>query len=175
MFAKSSRPAVVGPISLRGHIVLPPGKLEFLKRVQVRGKYRIDDARFGNPVSEAKVSKLSQRSEGRPKRDDGPAVDSTMSSDLDLRGGVAYLSNALFTVPGATVNVNGTYSLIDEAVDLRGKLAMKATLSSAVGGFKSILLLPLDPIYKKAKAGTVLPLRITGTYPNPKVRLSLKP
>jgi hypothetical protein len=175
MFTKSPRPAVVGPMTFRCHIVLPPGNPEFLKRVQLKGKYRIDEGRFTNEVTENKVSKLSQRSQGQHHHDDDYPVNSEMASEVDLKDGVAHLSNALFTVPGATVEMNGTYDLIDRVLNLRGKLAMEATLSKTVGGFKSILLLPLDPLYKKAKAGTVISLQITGTYPNPRIRVSLKP
>jgi hypothetical protein len=70
--------------------------------------------------------------------------------------------------------MNGTYNLLNEAVDLSGTLAMQASLSKAAGGFKSILLLPLDPLYKKGSAGAVVSVGMTGTYDHPHFHISLK-
>ncbi|HWF45488.1 MAG TPA: AsmA-like C-terminal region-containing protein [Bryobacteraceae bacterium] len=175
MFTHSPRPAMTGPITVHCHVVLPPGNLRFLRRVQLNGEFRIDKGLFTNSATEGKITKLSERSQGRHHPGDLQAVDAEISSDVDLKDGVARLSNALFAVPDATVSMNGTYNLINDAIDLKGKLAMKASLSSAAGGFKSMLLLPLDPLYKKGDAGTVLPIQITGVYPNPKIHVSLKP
>ena len=61
-----------------------------------------------------------------------------------------------------------------EAIDLRGKLAMRATLSKAAGGIKSVFLLPLDPFFKKGFSGAVLPVRMTGTYSHPVFKVSLR-
>jgi hypothetical protein len=44
---------------------------------------------------------------------------------------------------------------------------MRATLSKAAGGIKSVILMPLDPFFKKNGAGAIVPVRITGTYSHP--------
>jgi hypothetical protein len=51
---------------------------------------------------------------------------------------------------------------------------MDASLSKAAGGFKSVLLLPLDPFFKRAHAGAVIPIHIGGMYPHPTFRVSLR-
>jgi hypothetical protein len=79
----------------------------------------------------------------------------------------------VFTTPGATARGGGTYSLLNKRIDLHGKLAMQASLSKAAGGIKSLLLLPLDPFFKKKNAGAVLPVKITGTYSHPTFGVSL--
>jgi hypothetical protein len=76
-------------------------------------------------------------------------------------------------VPGAVARGGGTYDLTTEAIDLRGQLSMRASLSKAAAGFKSVLLIPLDPFFKKNGAGAVLPVRISGTYSHPVFKVSL--
>jgi hypothetical protein len=62
---------------------------------------------------------------------------------------------------------------LNEAIDLHGSLAMHATLSKAAGGIKSVLLMPLDPFFKKHGAGAVVPVRIAGTYSHPVFKVLL--
>ena len=76
-------------------------------------------------------------------------------------------------MPGALARLEGTYNLLDERIDLEGDLAMQAELSEATKGFKSFLLKAVDPFFKKKKAGAVVPVRITGTYPHPSYGISL--
>jgi hypothetical protein len=83
------------------------------------------------------------------------------------------ISEALFTVPGAVARGAGTYDLSNEAIDLRGKLAMLATVSKAAGGIKSLLLMPLDPFLRRMGAGAIVPVRITGTYSHPVFKVLL--
>src|SRR5205085_1622379 len=102
------------------------------------------------------------------KSKNGPErVAEDLKSDIRLRDGIATLSSALFAVPGAVARGSGTYDVTTEAIDLRGKLAMKASLSKAASGVKSILLIPLDPFFKKDGAGAILGVRISGTYSHP--------
>jgi hypothetical protein len=96
-----------------------------------------------------------------------------MKSEVKLDAGIATLSEALFAVPGAVARGAGTYNLSNEAIDLRGKLAMRATLSKAAGGIKSLILMPLDPFFKKDGAGAIVPVRITGTYSHPVFKVLL--
>jgi len=46
---------------------------------------------------------------------------------------------------------------------------MQASMSQAVGGFKSIFLKPFDRLFRGKGAGTVLPIQITGTRTQPKM------
>ena len=84
-----------------------------------------------------------------------------------MRNGIATLSDISFVVPGATANGGGTYNLLDKRVNLRGKLSMKATVSEASSGIKSILLKPFDGLFKRKDKGAVLPVSVTGYYPRP--------
>jgi hypothetical protein len=48
---------------------------------------------------------------------------------------------------------------------------MQASMSDAVGGFKSIFLKPFNPIFRKDGAGAVFPIKIEGTRQQPKFGL----
>jgi hypothetical protein len=97
-----------------------------------------------------------------------------LKGNVKLRDGIATLSAALFAVPGDIARGTGTYDVTTQVIDLRGDLAMHASLSKAAGGFKSVLLIPLDPLFKKNGAGSVLPVRISGTYSHPMFKASLR-
>jgi hypothetical protein len=84
-----------------------------------------------------------------------------------LKSGVMTLTKTQVQVPGAVIQVAGTYALGSEAVDFEGEALLEASFSKAVGGFKSICLKPLDPLFRKNGAGAVVPIRITGTRPSP--------
>ena len=71
-------------------------------------------------------------------------------------------------MPGADVALHGTYTVATGGLDFRGTLRMQATVSQAVGGFKSIFLKPFDALFRKDGAGAVLPIRISGTRLAPK-------
>ena len=79
-----------------------------------------------------------------------------------------------FQIPGATVQLAGTYGLRTEALEFDGTLRMQATISQAAGGgAKSVLLKIVDPFFKKKGAGAVLPIRVRGTREDPKFGLDV--
>jgi hypothetical protein len=178
LFVTSDRPPVSGPITLRAKVILPPGKERFLRKLRLDGNFRISDARFTHENTQRKVDELSERARGRKSNSnrDGSNLQhvlSRMEGQVHVRNAIAALSQATFAAPGAVAQGEGNYDLLTEEINLHGKLAMQATLSKAAGGFKSILLLPLDPFFKKQHAGAVLPVRVTGSYARPVFKVSL--
>lgn len=173
---KSPRPPLEGAIVFRGHVVLPPAKERFLKKLRLQGNFDITDARFTNPATETKVSLLSARASGENKKsqdENPPDTVCELKGDVSVREGVATFSVLTFTVPGAVAQLKGTFNLITQSIDLRGTLATEASLSHDAGGIKSVLLKPLDPLFRKKRAGAVVPVRIGGTYSNPSYGLAL--
>jgi hypothetical protein len=76
-------------------------------------------------------------------------------------------------VPGARIALDGGYDLGNGALDFTGTLRMDATVSQAVGGFKSIFIKPFDGLFRKNGAGAVLPIKIGGTRDAPKFGLDV--
>ena len=103
-------------------------------------------------------------------------IDSDVQGHVRMREGVAQFHQVRFRLPGAVANGSGTFNLMTKRVDLRGTVAMEATLSEAAGGgIKSFFLKPLNVFFrdKKKNAGAVLPVTIAGTYPHAKAQVSL--
>ena len=73
------------------------------------------------------------------------------------------MSDLTFAIPGATVNLQGTYGLRSEAIAFDGTLRMEATISEAAGGgMKSVFLKLVDPLFRNRNAGAVVPIKVTG-------------
>ena len=174
---KADRPALMGPLTLRTHVVLPPGEGKFLRRVQLDGDFAIQRAIFTKARTQAKVSELSARSRGQDVGEDDPKPEralSDMKGHVVLRDGSATLSRVIFSVPGATAHGGGTYDVISKKVNLTGQVAMDATVSEASSGLKSVLLKPFNVLFKRKNAGAVLPVSVTGYYPHPRFQVLLR-
>jgi hypothetical protein len=141
--------------------------------VNFDGEFGISDARFTKPDTQANVNKLSERASGE-KDEDFEDVISDLKGHVILKDGVATFSNLTFSVPGARADLHGTFNLLNKQVNLQGTLEMDAKLSQTTKGVKSFLLKALDPFFKKKKhTGSVVPVKITGTYPHPTYGLAL--
>ncbi len=91
-----------------------------------------------------------------------------MESNFQLAGGVITLPALDFTVPGAKIELKGTYGLEGGALNFDGTAKMEASVSKMVGGWKGLLLTPVDRHFKKEGAGTEVPIHIEGTREEPK-------
>ncbi len=77
------------------------------------------------------------------------------------------------SVPGAVAQMQGTYNLITEKINLHGTLKTDSAPSNTKQGMKGLLLKVLDPFFKRKRAGYAMPVKITGTYEHPSFRLDL--
>ena len=84
-----------------------------------------------------------------------------------MAGGVIALPNLKYTVPGAEIDLNGTYGVDGGTLNFKGTAQMQATVSQMVGGWKGILLKPADRLFKKNGAGTEVPIHVDGTEQDP--------
>jgi hypothetical protein len=176
LFTRPDVPAMRGPITFKVQTVLPPGTLPFLRRIQMRGEFDLSQAEFLHADTDLSLRKMSERAQGKNWKTinlDAHPVLSSFDAQVVTADGTATLSHAEFKTPGATARGSGTFNLLDERLNFRGKIALQASLSRAAGGLKSVFLLPLDPFYKKGNAGAELPVRITGTYQHPQFHVSL--
>jgi hypothetical protein len=71
-------------------------------------------------------------------------------------------------VPGANIELKGTYGMDGGALDFAGVAKLDATVSKMVGGVFGVLLKPADRFFKKDGAGTEVPIHISGTRQDPK-------
>lgn len=176
LFASAAEPAMYGLIGLQANVILPPGNTPFLRRLQLDGNFGIDDAKF-KARTQRKIDELSSRARTEAEDDAPPdRVTCDLKGRVVMRDGIARLSDVQFRVPGALAAGGGTFNVETKQVDLRGTVAMEASLSEAAdGGVKSFLLKPLDIFFRgrKRKKGAVLPVRIAGKVPGAKATVSL--
>ncbi len=85
-----------------------------------------------------------------------------------------HLPNLKYTVPGAEIDLKGSYGIDGGNLNFAGFARTDAKVSQLVGGWKGLLLKPADRLFKKDGAGTQVPIHIDGTRENPKFGIDLK-
>ena len=76
--------------------------------------------------------------------------------------GIASSQHVTFQIPGAQADLSGTFNFHNKVVHLVGNLRMDTDISHTTTGFKSFLLKPLAPFFKKKNAGALVPIAVTG-------------
>ena len=166
-------PVMVGDVMLNAKLTLPPGKERVRNRIALSGTFGLIDTKFTSSLVQTKLGELSRRSQGKKKDEPVERVLTDLSGRFAVAKGRVSLSGIKFEVPGATVRLNGAYGLASESLDFRGTLSMRASVSQAVGGFKSIFIKPFDGLFRRNGQGAVLPIRIIGTRQKPEFKLEV--
>lgn len=161
------QPIVTGNVTLAADIKLPPGPSRARDRIEAAGTMGLSGGHFTDEQMDAKLNELSRRGRGRSEDEALGRVATDFTGTFDLKQGRIALTKTEFHVPGATIRLTGTYTLGTEALDFSGEARLEASLSKAVGGFKSIFLKPFNPLFRKNGAGAVVPIRIGGTRTKP--------
>ena len=167
-------PPMNGVITLRSTVNLPPGEPRVVERLELDGEFTIAALRFESDLVQDKVDEFSRRGQGRPKDDDIQNVASLMRGRYQLKDGVLRFRQLRFGVRGATVQLNGHYVLRGGALDFQGTVRLDARASQTMTGWKSWVTKVFDPILAKDGAGTVLPIKVTGTAKQPKFGVEVK-
>jgi hypothetical protein len=175
LLSKADRPAMTGALSLRAQVLVPPGKGNFLERVDLQGDFGIDAVSFVRPTTQKKVDNLSRLAEGEKEKDDPASVLENLQGHVALKDAIATLSDFSFSVPGALARVHGTYGVLTEKVNLHGTLQVDNKLSKGSSGVKSVLVKFVEPFLKKKNAGEIVPIKISGTFSHPSYGLDLAP
>ena len=172
---KSNSPFMTGLVTSKAKLLIPPGDADVVDKMTLAGQFRVKNGKFLNVSVQQKVVTLSRRARG--DNGDG-AGEEEIVSDLQghfkLGNGMMEFSSLTFGVPGAVIQLSGSYGLRTEELDFHGTARMDAKLSEMTTGFKSLLLKVADPFFKKDGAGAVLPIKITGTRNEPSFGLELR-
>jgi len=164
---KSDKPLMVGSVKLKTKIYIPEGAEDLVERMKLEGQFDVRDATFASDVVQEKVDSLSRRAQGAPKNADIGDAASELQGQFKMEKGVIHFSSLSFGVAGADIELAGTYNLDSGEMNFLGKLKMKAKLSQTTTGIKSFFLKAVDPFFKGKDAGTVVPIKITGTKDQP--------
>jgi AsmA-like C-terminal region len=161
---------ISGSVWLRGHAYLAPTGEGggFLHRLHVDGTFDVPAGRMSDRDTEKSLSAFSQRAQGKKAPDEH--ADRSSSADVlsavkgpaQVRDGIASSQHLIFKIPGAQADLSGTFNFHNKVAHLVGNLRMDTDISHTSTGFKSFLLKPLAPLFKKKKAGAVVPIAVTG-------------
>ena len=165
-------PALSGDVSMKAHVLLPPGEGRVRDRMAIDGTFSLPGTSFSDPAVRQKLAEFSRRSLAEQPSGKG-SVQGRLAGRFSLASGILSLRALRFAVPGAEVRVQGTYALASERLDLSGDVRMEASLSKAAGGWKGALLKPFDWWFRRDGAGAVIPITISGNPAKPKVGVSL--
>jgi hypothetical protein len=164
MAVKSPKPPMTGALKLVTKFLLPPGETDVAERLQLDGHFAIGEARFTNYNVQGKINELSHRGRGNAGDAAQASVVSNFQGRFKLGHGALRLPELQFSVPGAAVQLAGTYALKRETLDFKGSLLLDAKVSQTQTGLKSILLKMIDPLFKrKDGTGSSIPIKIEGT------------
>lgn len=163
---KADKPLMIGPVKFKTKFYLPHGKGDIAERLRLNGIFQVRDAEFTSPEVRAKLGALSRKAKGKPNDKQKGSSVTTLRGQFALGNRTITLRRANFAIPGASFAFDGTYAIANEALDFHGILRMSAKLSQTMTGFKSFLLKPVDPFFRKDHA-TQLPIKISGTRGKP--------
>jgi hypothetical protein len=167
-----SRAPIVGPVWLTSNARIAPAYpgTHFMQRLTVEGTFTVPAERLTNQHTETTLSAFSARAQGagsgkgspgNPESTDADVL-SSLTGHVTIRNGVLTTQHVAFTTPGASADLNGTYAFANGAAHLTGDLRTEASLSHTATGFKSVLLKPLNPFFRRKHAGAQLPIAVTG-------------
>jgi hypothetical protein len=168
--SKNGTPLLTGTLALKATLEILPGSAPVDERLKLNGSFTLDDAQFTSVKIQNEVGELSLRGQGRPneaRHGQGADVRSAMQSDFTMADAVIALPNLKYTVPGAEIDLKGTYGVEGGLLNFAGTAKTEATVSEMVGGWKGALLKPADRYFRKDGAGTEVPIHVNGTRENP--------
>ena len=175
LFNRAANPPMTGPASGSAHVRAPEFGEGFFKQLVLNGKFEISDGRFQAHTQE-EVNRLSARAQGVKVDKGSEAPDVTvdaLDSEVTIRNGLANFPNLFFMIPGAHARMQGTYDLESHAVKMEGNLWTLATISQESDGIKSMLLKPIDPLFKRKHAGARVGVTMTGDVDEPRFSIVL--
>ncbi len=172
-FVSTAQPAAEGILIIDAAMDLPQGQQKVLERVALEGSVRAERVKFTKDVVQDKIDELSRKAQGRPADTTIDEVASQLATQFSLHNGVFTYRGLSFRIQGALVRLDGTHSLRSRSVDLSGVALLDATVSQTQTGFKSWMLKPFDPLFRKKGAGTRLAIKVAGTQDQPKIGLEI--
>ena len=168
---------LTGALDLKTSLEIPPGAASVEDRLKLKGTFGLDDAEFASAKVQGRIGELSARGLGRPKdakNSSGVDVRSSMTGSFQMAGGVVTLPAIEYTVPGAVIDLKGKYGMVGGTLDFTGTAKLQAKVSAVVGGWKGLLLKPVDRYFQKDGAGTEVSVHINGTREDPHFGVDLK-
>ena len=162
---------ITGSVWLRSHAYLEPrGQGGFLHRLHISGVFDVPAERVTDKQTEKSLTDFSHRAQGKKdsaQNNEESALAnadalSSLKGPVQIQDGIAASKHVTFQIAGAQADLSGTFNFHDKVAHLTGNLRMDTDISHTATGFKSFLLKPLAPFFKKKNAGALVPIAVTG-------------
>jgi hypothetical protein len=157
-----------GILNLKTVIEVPNLDGKVKDKLRLDGRFDITQGHFLKSTIQDQIDSLSRRAQGQPKNEEIDEVISRMRGRFRLDNSVITFRELTFGVPGANVELDGSYDLNADALDFHGALKLEAKVSQMVTGWKHWLLKPVDPFLSKNGAGTYVKIQVVGNSKAPK-------
>ncbi len=180
---KSDQPLLTGALAMHAALDIPPDPYRTVeKRLRLNGAFQLNRVSFTNDETDRRIDEVSLRAQGKPdeakalsgqKGRDDLALTSSMAGNFSLADGVLSLHPATFQMPGLQATMTGTYALSGQTMNINGTARLDVAVSRLVGGWKSLLLKPLDPLFRKQGAPAVIPFAVSGPRDAPEFSVKM--
>ena len=161
--AMKGSPFMEGALDLNTTIEIPPLEGKVVEKLRLKGVFAVKNGKFLKSKIQDRLDQLSRKGQGEPKNEGIDEVVSQMAGAFAMRDQVIEFTRLGFGVPGANVDLAGSYDIDEEALDFHGSLRLDAKVSQTQTGVKRWFLKPLNPFFAKNGAGTFLRFNISGT------------
>jgi hypothetical protein len=169
--AVKGNPFMEGQIFLETKIEVPPLSGKVREKLILDGRFEVRHGKFLRSATQDDIDSLSRRGQGQPNSEGIDEVVSGMRGRFKLENEVLRFRSLFFAVPGAKVDLKGTYDLHGDALDFHGTLKLQAKVSQTMTGWKRWALKPVDPFFAKEGAGSFFRIKVTGSSREPKFGL----
>jgi hypothetical protein len=170
---KSKTSPISGPLRMQGKLQILPGQQDFLNRIRLEAGFAAPDTRFASLDLRERLRDASRKAQGHPKDAAVGSSRAGIQGQVQLNDGVAQFSILNFDLEGASARLKGSYQLSGERLNLHGELWMAAKLSQTAAGAKAFFLKAAQPFFRSKRAGSRVPIQITGTRSDPHFSLDL--
>jgi len=173
--SSNGTPLLTGTLALKTKLEIPPGTDAVTDKLKLDGHFLLEDAAFTSDKIQHEVTDLSMRGQGEAKeaKTAGDDARSAFEGNFTMDKGVIAFSSLEYLVPGAEIKLKGKYGVNGGTLDFHGTARTEATVSKMVGGWKGFLLKPVDGLFKKGGAGSLVPIHVEGTEHDPKFGVDL--
>ena len=120
-------PMMEGRLMLNTDIAIPPLSGKVIEKLLLNGRFDIRDGKFLKSNIQDKLDSLSRKAQGQPKNEAIDEVVSGMRGAFKLNGQVLTFSTLTFAMPGANVDLAGSYDLDSDTLDFHGSVRLAAS------------------------------------------------
>jgi len=171
MLAMKGPPMMEGILMLNTKIGIPPLDEKVKEKLLLDGTFEITNGKFLRSKIQEKINALSHRGQGKTPDEEVDQAVNRMSGEFKLADESITFRTLAFAIPGAAVNIGGSYDMGEDTLDFHGSLMLDAKVSQTQTGWKRWVLKPLDPFFSKRGAGTFLHIKILGSAKDPQFGL----